>query len=177
MHPIEFSQVRAVFEANAPRRCLEWGAGGSTRAALETFPFIERYVSIEHDRAWYEKVKNTIADPRLSLHLLEPEIAPPPPRPAKALRDWAQQAERDSAMFTRYIEFPRSLNEAFDLVLVDGRARCFCLPVAYELLVAGGIIVIHDAQREMYHPVLSRLGRSVFLEPWVEGQVCLLRKN
>ena len=77
MAPIEFSQVLAVVEALAPKRCLEWGSGGSTRALLEFCPFIGCYVSIEHDLEWYTKVSARVTDPRLSLHLVRPDVLGP----------------------------------------------------------------------------------------------------
>jgi len=38
------------------------------------------------------------------------------------------------------------------------------------------VLIVHDAQRPVYHPTLNEIGRAVFLEPWVQGQVCLVRK-
>src|SRR4026209_1354079 len=73
----EFSQLLAALHALAPRYCLEWGSGGSTRAVLEQCPFIQRYVSIEHEQSWYERVRAQVTDPRLALH-------PPARSPAAA---------------------------------------------------------------------------------------------
>src|SRR6476620_5149950 len=77
MDPVEFSQIMSAFQALAPRVCLEWGSGGSTRALLDACPFIERYVSIEHDHAWYEKVRSVVGDRRLELHHVPPEVTMP----------------------------------------------------------------------------------------------------
>jgi hypothetical protein len=35
---------------------------------------------------------------------------------------------------------------------------------------------LHDAQRTDYHDALRAVGSPVFLTPWKQGQVCLLRK-
>ena len=175
----------AVIETLAPKRVLEWGAGGSTRELLATCPFIERYVSIEHNREWHGRVRQLIEDPRLEIHLVEPaEPEPLLPRDRKstqaerdALQAWRTQAERDRSLMRAYIELPRSLPDPeFDFVLVDGRARSLCIREGFELLRPGGIAMIHDAQRSEYHDTLRDLGRPVFLEPWKLGQICFLRK-
>lgn len=177
MHEIEFSQLRAVLEATAPRTCLEWGSGGSTQALLRECPFIERLVSVEHDPAWHAQVAARISDPRLSLHLVESDL----PRPAAAapreqIIAWDLRAETDPGMMRSYVALPRGLKLEFDFVLVDGRARSFCVSEGFALLAPGGVLMLHDAQRPEYHAAIQRLGRAVFLEPWKQGQLCLLRK-
>lgn len=176
MHPVELSQLTAIVEALAPQRCLEWGSGGSTREMLERFPFIEHYVSVEHHGEWAERVRSLVQDPRLQLH----HVPADQPLAAGASRKeqiaWDAEAERNPELLRSYVERPASLGQPFDFVLVDGRARCFCLRAGFELLRSGGVIVLHDAQRTEYHETVRALGRAVFLEPWHQGQVCLVRK-
>ena len=187
MHPIEISQLWAVLETLAPRRVLEWGAGGSTRAVLEGCAFIERYVSIEHNSAWFAKVRDKVTDPRLELHLVEP--SEPEPKSLETgtskerqernreIVEWRLRAEVDPALMAAYVAKPRSLPDPeFDLVLVDGRARAFCIREGFTMLRPGGALVLHDAQRDEYHAALREVGRPVFLEPWEQGQICLVRK-
>ncbi|MFV8749235.1 hypothetical protein ACNOYE_01660 [Nannocystaceae bacterium ST9] len=186
MHPIEQSQVQAVLETLAPKRVLEWGAGGSTRWLLEAFAFIERYVSIEHNRQWHGLVRDKVGDPRLELHLFEPSEPEPQVLETgsaserrdrrQAIQAWRQRAEQDITLMRDYVEFPRSLASEFDFVLVDGRARSLCIRTGFELLRAGGILLLHDAQRPEYHAAMREVGRPVFLEPWEQGQVCFVRK-
>jgi predicted O-methyltransferase YrrM len=180
MAPVEFSQLWAVVEAIGARQCLEWGAGGSTGALLARCPFIERYVSIEHDRAWYTEVHDRLVDPRLELHHvaanrpLANEDSTPEARMA-----WDDRAEVEIELMRDYVEKPRSLDLDLDLALIDGRARCLCLPVAWELLRPGGAVVLHDAQREEYHAAVAAVtagGRATYLEPWEQGQICVIRK-
>ena len=57
MSDVELSQVLAAFHAASPRRVLEWGSGGSTAHLLREVASIERYVSVEHDEAWAERVR------------------------------------------------------------------------------------------------------------------------
>lgn len=176
MSDVEFSQVLSIFEAIAPKRCLEWGSGGSTRALLEECPYIERYVAVEHDQKWYENVRDAIDDPRLSLHCILPNT----PLEADATRKdeiaWCARAESDPAMFADYIAFPESVSPEYDAVIVDGRARCFCLKKGFELLHSGGALILHDAQRDDYKAAVQSLGRARYFEPFSQGQVCLVRK-
>lgn len=176
MDPGEFAQLLAILETLAPARILEWGSGGSTKAILDRCPFVERFVSLEHDRAWHERVRELVVDPRLQLHLVEPDQ--PAPREPEAYKRFADRAEQDRELFASYIDFPASLAITFDFVLVDGRARSFCIAAGWQLLRAGGVLVVHDAQRTEYHGALASLGaRPVFLEPFSNGQICLVRKS
>ncbi|MFO0750396.1 MAG: class I SAM-dependent methyltransferase [Myxococcota bacterium] len=177
MHPIELSQIRAVFEAVQPRRVLEWGTGGSTRYLLENGPYIERFVSIEHHPGWVEKVRAAVRDPRLTLHHVAADIPPPDINaPISKQVPWIEKAEIDPAIMATYAAFPRSLGERFDLAFVDGRGRIFCMPVAWELLEPGGVMIVHDAQRAVYRPTMAALGRATFLEPYHSGQVAVMKK-
>lgn len=181
MHPVEWSQLLAIVETLRPARVLEWGSGGSTRAILEHCPFIERYVSIEHNSVWHARVQELVTDPRLSLHLVEgTEPEPFPPKGTKGRRqmidDWYRKCEADPSIMADYVAFPSTLTETFDLVLVDGRARIHCLKAGWELLREGGVLVIHDAQRDEYRATIGSFPRPCFLEPWHQGQICLVRK-
>lgn len=176
MDPIELSQLTAILEATQPRRVLEWGCGGSTATLLARSPFIERYVSVEHHGGWAAKVRETVRDPRLELHHAAPDVPPPPDATPAQQEDWDARAEHDPALLATYVGLPATLGTHFDLILVDGRARCLCVAAGWELLEPGGVLVIHDAQRPEYHAALRRVGRPVFLTPWRQGQLCLVRK-
>ncbi len=177
MHPIELSQLLAILHTLSPKHILEWGAGGSTRVLLEQGSSVERHVSIEHDRAWADKVRSIVTDPRLSLVHIPPDkplnIASPT---QKQIEAWDASAEIDLSVLAAYVAYPKTLGIRFDFILVDGRARCFCLREGFELLRPGGVIVLHDAQRTQYHDALRSLGKPVFLEPWQQGQIAFVRK-
>lgn len=178
MDPIEFSQLLAIVHALAPKRCLEWGSGGSTRALLERCPFIEQYVSVEHDGEWYKQVRQQVHDPRLDLHHVAPDKPMGPGQHSHPeIVAWDANAEVDREVLAQYIGYPATLGQEFDFVLVDGRARRFCLAAGWELLRRGGVMVLHDAQRTQYHDAVQALGPALFLEPWKQGQICLMRKD
>jgi hypothetical protein len=178
MHPVELSQVRAVFESLQPARVLEWGSGGSTREILATFPFVERLVSVEHHPDWYQLVKEQLRDPRLSLHHVLPDVPPHSYKvPAHKTVNWNRRAETDVTVMASYIAFPATLGLTYHLVLVDGRARTFCMRAGWELLEPGGVMLLHDAQRPEYQSTLASFPRAVKLEPFHQGQVAIIRKQ
>jgi len=177
MAPVEFSQVLAIVHAVGARCFLEWGVGGSTRALLERCPYIERYVAIEHDENWSRKVRTLIADARLELREVPPDkplsIASPTREQELA---WHAEAERDEGIFKSYVE-AAGADAVYDAILVDGRARSFCIRRGFGLLKPGGVLIVHDAQRTEYHDALRAIGRPEFFEPWTQGQVVLVRKD
>ncbi len=177
MDPIEFSQLVAAIESVRPRRYLEWGSGGSTQAVLERCPFIEEYIAVEHNGAWVETVRKKVRDPRLQLFHIPPDNPlPPGPHPEAVQTEWDEAAEFDRPRLATYIDFPKTLDKTFDFILIGGRARRFCVEAGFSLLRSGGVLCVHDAQRSEYHDVIRAQGRAVFLQPWKQGQICLLRK-
>lgn len=177
MDPVEQSQLRAILEVLTPSYCLEWGSGGSTQTLLNTYSFIQEYVSIEHDGAWHDRVKSAVRDPRLRLHHVPADLALGVMKPTqKQIEAWDLRAELEPELMANYVNFPATLGRQFDFVLVDGRARNFCAKKGYELLRSGGVLVVHDAQREEYGEVLRSFPRPVFLTPWHQGQLWFVKK-
>ncbi len=181
MDAVEYSQITAAVTALQPRRLLEWGSGGSTVDFLKRYASIEKMVSIEHHPLWYEKVKAAATDPRLSYFLKEGASEEPKPEffglyTAKRAA-WRRRAETDRSVFKDYVEHPASLGMNFDCIFVDGRARNFCIETGWDLLERGGLMIIHDAQREFYHATIAKMGAATYLTPWRNGQVCLLPKR
>jgi hypothetical protein len=181
MDPYELSQMHAVIAAIAPRVGLEWGSGGSTKWMLENVPSLERYVSIEHNEAWYEKVRDQLDDDRLILEHVMPNVPSPGPTwqtraEHRAVKAWRLACEQDPSYMVDYVARPRQLDVGpYDFILVDGRARCPCMREGMELLRPGGVMVLHDGQREEYRATCDALG-AVFLEPWASGQIVVMRK-
>lgn len=180
MDAVEFSQITAAVTALQPKRFLEWGSGGSTVDFLKRYASIEKMVSVEHHPLWFEKVKAAATDPRLSYFLKEGASEEPKAeffglyRAKRAA--WRRRAETDRSIFKNYVEHPTTLGLTFDCIFVDGRARNFCIETGWEILDRGGLMIIHDAQREFYHPTIAKMGTPTYLLPWRRGQVCLLPK-
>ena len=184
MHPIEFSQLLAVIETLAPRRVVEWGSGGSTLAFPRRSPSIERWLSVEHNAAWHERVRGKVDDARVVLELRLPTEPEPEMfdeggstvRPEYVA--WAQRCEDEPAILRDYVSCVREHFDELDLAFVDGRARVHCIAAGFALLREGGMLVVHDAQRDIYRAALEGLGpKPRWLDPWVVGQVCLVRKD
>lgn len=186
MHPAEFSQLVAVYAATAPKTVVEWGSGGSTIAIPAKFSCIEHYVSIEHNEAWYERVSKKSEDPRVvTLH--RPPISSDP-EPAMFEQgkgktraeyvEWSDRCEVDRSILADYVDAPFEQHEQFDLAFVDGRARVFCIERAWAALRSGGVLVVHDSQRETYKAALRKLdgAHTHWLDPWERGQVCVTHK-
>lgn len=180
MDAVEYSQITAAVTAAQPRRLLEWGSGGSTVDFLRRYASIEKMVSIEHHPLWFKKVKAAAADPRLAYFLKEAAEEEPKTGPfglfSAKRAAWRRRAETDRAVFKAYVEHPGTLGVTFDCIFVDGRARNFCIETGWDLLDRGGLMIIHDAQREVYHETIARMGKPTYLLPWRRGQVCLLPK-
>lgn len=180
MHPVEFSQLLAVLETARPELVLEWGVGGSTAAILRECPFVRRHVAVEHDAQWAGRVRAAIADPRLDLHLVEPDRPLQTSSGGRAskreYKAWCRAAETTPALLDSYVRLPATLHREYDFVFVDGRARCFCLAEGWRLLRPGGTMMLHDAQRKEYHAAVRALGSSRFLEPYGKGQMCVMHK-
>jgi hypothetical protein len=184
----DLSVFEAVLETIKPRFVLEWGSGGGTKFVLDNFKCIERYISIEHDDNWFKIVKENIKDPRLELNLVPLDGAhthfeatrfPPKmfqkKKHKKMFDEFRQITETEPKHTKTYVEKPKEFNLTFDFILVDGRGRNFCLPVAWELVRSGGAIILHDAQRPEYHKTLKDYSHRM-IRGWDRGQICLIHK-
>jgi len=126
MPQAEIAMMDMVFALKRPARVLEFGAGGST-VRWSALPFIERWVTIEHDAEWYARVKaacenQTAADIRLVL------------------------PDSQSAYIWRHTA------PHYDLIFVDGLYRVECIKASPQWLAPGGVVVLHDASRIEYAP-------------------------
>lgn len=120
---------------NKKMRVLEFGSGASTLAIAKR---VKRVVSIEHDETFYKSTLQLLKDNgivNVGLFYV----------PANALPIGADDGTAEG--FADYINTPAkyAVNEKFDLVFVDGRARVACAKKSIEsYLKTGGIIFIHD---------------------------------
>jgi hypothetical protein len=126
-------------------RMLEWGAGGSTVWLAQHLPEGATLTSIEHDREWFYEVTNHLGNggrgKRENVRMLLRE-------PTGPLGKNATAGEDDPTNLRPFVDAVDG--ERFDVILVDGYARGACLEKARSLLNPGGVVVLHDAQREWY---------------------------
>jgi predicted O-methyltransferase YrrM len=113
---------------------FEFGSGHST---LWWAGRVARLVAVEHDPAWYERIRAR-APAHVELHLLP--------------------LEPGGAYSRRILGHPG----AFDVVVIDGRDRVHCAANAPGALKPGGVIVWDDSDREDYRPGLDALREAGF---------------
>ena len=139
----------------SPARIFEFGSGGST------FFFASRghrVITIEHDRKWYERISEKIAEEGFSnaeLLLMEPaailfgEDRRDPSDPA--LYQSGLPRYRGVSFYSYAAAIDGYPDGFFDLVLIDGRARPSCMKHAAPKVRLGGFLVLDDADRPRYH--------------------------
>lgn len=136
----ELDIINEALEALRPARCLEWGAGHSTRYFPPRLPALERWTSVEHNATWFEEVRSMRLDPRVALVAIPPDHGEYP----------NTRKEGTYEDFRTYVDFPATLGVRFDFIFIDGRARTACLAQAFELVSERGLVILHDANRDHY---------------------------
>ena len=148
----EIEIIKEILINLKPKKCLEWGAGFSTLYFPKLLDNNAQWISIEHEKEWFKKIRNLNKNPNVKIYLVEPNNYP-----------WSDEYGDGSYSDLRdYIEYPTKFGK-FDFILVDGRARKHCLMKAYELLSNNGIVVLHDANRIYYHKPFKLFKHSLLL--------------
>jgi hypothetical protein len=154
-------------------RVFEYGAGGST---LFWAKRVREVVSIEHDRMWGERVQATLSHQGLRnchVRLIEPVEEPDASRGSPADPADYVSADTNFRGFS-FRNYARSIDDypdgAFDLIIVDGRARPSCGTHALPKVKTGGFLLLDNAERDYYaaiHQKLESLGwqRHSFFGP------------
>jgi hypothetical protein len=114
---IDFIGVRL----NKSMNVFEYGSGNSTFYYADK---VKSVISVEHDRLWYEQVKNKISD---NVTLIYQDL--------------------DTGNYSMTVGMQQKL---FDIIIVDGRDRINCLKQSINALSEEGIIVLDDSEREIY---------------------------
>jgi glycosyltransferase involved in cell wall biosynthesis len=119
---------------SADKDVLEWGSGGSTNFFSQ---FVKHWDTIEHDAVWASKIKQQ------ALKGVDYHSVP---------TNWKASTPRDGNYdeFKEYVEFPKTLNKQWDVILIDGRSRVACAEsvLRNHLLKKDGIVVVHDWERD-----------------------------
>jgi len=134
-----------------PKRCLEWGSGHSTLYFPQFLGPDARWLAIEHNDEWAEKINNLNKDSRVKTVGVPPKVFP-----------WTD--EHDDGVYAdlaAYVDYPAE-SAPYDFILVDGRARIECLKRAYDWISADGVVVLHDAMRPYYHQPLEAFPHQAF---------------
>ena len=142
---------------NSVIRILEWGSGGSTvyftdflkKNSIEYF-----WQSVEYNKNWYEKI-NEIVSTNNNINI-------------KFFNVGSNSLKQINTNMDEYVSFPSNNGKKYDLIIVDGRKRRRCLLEAKKVLKEGGVVFLHDAQREYYRCAFSSypFGRFVSFNMW-----------
>lgn len=108
---------------------FEYGSGNST---LWHASKVNSVTSIEHDKKWSERIKNTMP---------------------KNSTIYYQALEYDG----KYSKFSHQLNKKFDIIIVDGRDRVNCVKNSINGLKENGVIVLDDSERRQYTDAIDFL--------------------
>lgn len=160
MKPREIEVMVDLLESLRPRRVLEWGAGYGTIYFTRSYSGFETWLSIEHIEHWAIELNRMIKDPRVEVVHVEASY----PRGSE-LAPVSSSHDGSYGDFKDYIEYPTTL-EAFDLIIVDGRARLACLKKAVSYLNGRGVLILHDASRSQYHPLPAGYADSFFFRDY-----------
>lgn len=155
-----FAAVDRVEEFLAERpdaRVLEWGSGVST---VWLAGRTGQVVSVEHDAEWAESMKPHLPS-NVTLKLVEPVASATPVV-------GSQKPGFEGLDFADYVAAGSTHGRA-DLVVVDGRAREACLPVALDALAADGLVVLDNVDRRRYRDALAAYDDRVEVE-WTRGR-------
>jgi precorrin-6B methylase 2 len=130
-------------------KVFEWGSGGST---LFWSRHVQHVICVEHDRAWYERVLQTLErDGIKNVKLLH---VPGGREKVDTPEDLLFVGEGTREVFREYANWINDYpDEEFDIIVVDGMARLACLSNAIPKLRPGGVIVFDNSNR--YEAVLS----------------------
>ena len=117
-----------------PTRSLEWGSGFSTMYFTKLLPKNSEWISIEHNKEWFQTMRSKDLPVGVSLNFI----------PADNPTFTDLNGDGSYQDFKKYIEFP---DGKFELIFIDGRARNACLIKARELISDTGIVILHDINR------------------------------
>lgn len=126
---------------NKEMTIFEYGCGNST---LWWANRVNRVISCEHDKQWYEKMKKKIPS-NVDLFYAELYI--------------------DDSYAKKIIEY----NKKFDIVILDGRDRVNCAKNALQSLKEGGVIVWDNSDRSSYKEGFEYLFEKGFKKIDFEG--------
>lgn len=118
---------------------LEYGSGGST---LYFSQYVQKYISIEHDINWFDKMRGYKIPDTVQLYYCAPNNQ-------IELPCW----NGNSSDFHDYINFVDTLPyQYYDKVLIDGRARRQCGIKILDYIDSESIVFVHDFfERQRYH--------------------------
>lgn len=143
-------EVEAFLAARPHARVFEWGSGASTLWLAARAGSVH---SVEHHAGWASELEPRLPD-NVTLTVVEPTPATTPVvgsgKPGHAGLD-----------FEQYVAAIDAVAGAFDVIVIDGRAREACLTKAVDRLAPDGLIVFDNVDRQRYVDAIDTLGSRV----------------
>jgi predicted O-methyltransferase YrrM len=132
-----------------PVRVFEYGAGAST---LWLARRADEVHSVEHEPAFAALLAPALErHAGVTLHIVPPVASGHPEVPS------AKEGHQ-GLDFADYVAAIDTVAGAFDLVVIDGRARAACLARALPRLAADGVIVFDNSRRRRYRQAIAESG-------------------
>jgi len=117
---------------------FEFGSGNST-IFLESK--VNKIISVEHDKNWYDKMKKKLTKTKLIYRNLD----------------------------DNYPKVILEFNEKFDLIIIDGRKRVKCIKNSILKLSDEGVLILDDSHREYYKAGIEYLLENRFKHIYFSG--------
>ncbi len=166
-----YKAILLSFKGKEQVNIFEYGSGFSTiyfARFLKDQGMDFHFHSVDNNVFWHNRVRKMVEENGLSkrVHLY---LCPFVPFWEKSGWSWKKkpacgqfaphlQEEKD------YIHLPLTLKKKFDLIVVDGRFRRRCLEVIPAALSEGGVVFLHDAEREHSQPKKGQYPYSRWIE-------------
>lgn len=125
---------------------LEFGSGGSTKHISN---IVKNLYSLEHDKKWFEKVKEAVSDNvdlrHVTCHFPNNNV------------HCDYEDDRHKQYWEPLITGAKIFNiDRFDKVLIDARARAYCAIDILKYIDSDSIVFIHDyMNRPKYHNIVE----------------------
>lgn len=147
------------------RHIFEYGSGGSTLFWLEKGAIV---TSIEHDNKWFNLMEKYVEPYRQNIdiiciipeeiHIKNIDYSDPINYASKIMKGYN---------FENYVtSIDIYLEDFFDIIFIDGRARPSCIMHSYKKVKKGGMLIIDDTIRNYYlqktEKYLDRFNRKDF---------------
>lgn len=140
-------QVAAYLREHPGARVFEWGSGASTLWLAARAGSVH---SVEHHAGWAAQLSPRLPE-NVTLRVVEPVPSATPTVPSA-------KSGHAGLDFADYVAAIDDVAGAFDVVVIDGRAREACLARSVERLSPEGIIVFDNVDRRRYVEAIDTVG-------------------
>lgn len=135
--------------------CYEWGSGGST---LWLEKQLSSVISVEESELWFDYLKNMINQNKTKLVLINPMK-----NSIDSINNQIKSQKKGfkNKNYIEYVDYIDNFNK-FDLIIIDGRVRKFCLKKALNHINENGAIVFDDTYRKRYKKIIQSLDPNLY---------------